>query len=240
MGWDAFGLPAENAAIERGLDPEEWTKRYVEKPVSSYQCLACTSFNIAPLCHLSNIQSMREQLDSLGLCFDWDRVGKKQRLVLVCSVMNDQLWPTVAFPNRKWPPVFRTTTSGRSICSSSCMKQDWHTRKRLRLLKLLLGLGYVLEVLSVVGKIILNIKSQQEDWALSSFSCLCLQAVVNWDPVDQTVLADEQVDENGRSWRSGAVVEQKMLKQWFIKTTNYAKVGLVGVPALDKWCLKGW
>lgn len=61
---------------------------------------------------------------------------------------------------------------------------------------------------------------------------------MNWDPVDQTVLADEQVDENGRSWRSGAVVEQKMLKQWFIKTTNYAKVGLVGVPALDKWCLK--
>lgn len=62
---------------------------------------------------------------------------------------------------------------------------------------------------------------------------------MNWDPVDQTVLADEQVDENGKSWRSGAVVEQMMLKQWFIKTTNYAKVVLFGVPVLDKWCLKG-
>ncbi|XP_054477694.1 probable leucine--tRNA ligase, mitochondrial [Anoplopoma fimbria] len=137
MGWDAFGLPAENAAIERGLDPEEWTK--------------------------SNIQSMREQLDSLGLCFNWDRE------VTTCL-----------------PDYYR-----------------WTQYLFVKLFEA--GLAY-----------------QKE-------------AVVNWDPVDQTVLADEQVDENGRSWRSGALVEQKLLKQWFIKTTNYAKPLLDALADLPEW-----
>lgn len=137
MGWDAFGLPAENAAIERGLDPEEWTKR--------------------------NIQSMREQLDSLGLCFNWDRE------VATCL-----------------PDYYR-----------------WTQYLFIKLFEA--GLAY-----------------QKE-------------AVVNWDPVDQTVLADEQVDENGRSWRSGALVEQKLLTQWFIKTTNYAKPLLDALADLPEW-----
>nr|XP_057940530.1 probable leucine--tRNA ligase, mitochondrial [Doryrhamphus excisus]XP_057940531.1 probable leucine--tRNA ligase, mitochondrial [Doryrhamphus excisus] len=137
MGWDAFGLPAENAAIERGLNPEDWTKR--------------------------NIQSMREQLDSLGLCFNWDRE------VTTCL-----------------PDYYK-----------------WTQYLFIKLFKA--GLAY-----------------QKE-------------AVVNWDPVDQTVLADEQVDENGRSWRSGAAVEQKMLTQWFIKTTNYGKPLLDALSDLPEW-----
>uniref|UniRef100_A0AAZ3Q3M9 leucine--tRNA ligase n=1 Tax=Oncorhynchus tshawytscha TaxID=74940 RepID=A0AAZ3Q3M9_ONCTS len=137
MGWDAFGLPAENAAIERGLDPEEWTK--------------------------SNIQSMREQLDSLGLCFNWDKE------VTTCL-----------------PDYYRWT--------------QWLFVKLFKA-----GLAY-----------------QKE-------------AVVNWDPVDQTVLADEQVDDKGRSWRSGALVEQKLLRQWFIKTTNYAKPLLDALAELPEW-----
>ncbi|XP_034554060.1 probable leucine--tRNA ligase, mitochondrial [Notolabrus celidotus] len=137
MGWDAFGLPAENAAIERGLDPEEWTN--------------------------SNIQSMREQLDSLSLCFNWDRE------VTTCL-----------------PDYYR-----------------WTQYLFIKLFEA--GLAY-----------------QKE-------------AVVNWDPVDQTVLADEQVDENGHSWRSGALVEQKMLTQWFIRTTNYAKPLLDALADLPEW-----
>ncbi|XP_030014647.1 leucine--tRNA ligase, mitochondrial [Sphaeramia orbicularis] len=137
MGWDAFGLPAENAAIERGLDPEEWTKR--------------------------NIESMREQLDSLGLCFNWDRE------VTTCL-----------------PDYYR-----------------WTQYLFIKLFEA--GLAY-----------------QKE-------------AVVNWDPVDQTVLADEQVDENGCSWRSGALVEQKLLTQWFIKTTNYGKPLLDALADLPEW-----
>lgn len=137
MGWDAFGLPAENAAIERGLDPEEWTK--------------------------SNIKSMREQLDNLGLCFNWDRE------VTTCL-----------------PDYYR-----------------WTQFLFVKLFRA--GLAY-----------------QKE-------------AVVNWDPVDQTVLADEQVDEGGRSWRSGALVEKKLLRQWFIKTTNYAKPLLDALADLPEW-----
>uniref|UniRef100_A0A8C5WIA1 leucine--tRNA ligase n=1 Tax=Leptobrachium leishanense TaxID=445787 RepID=A0A8C5WIA1_9ANUR len=137
MGWDAFGLPAENAAIERGLQPNSWTQ--------------------------SNIQDMREQLERIGLCFSWDRE------ITTCSE-DYYKWTQYLF-NKMYEA----------------------------------GLVY-----------------QKE-------------ALVNWDPVDQTVLANEQVDENGCSWRSGAKVEQKYLKQWFIKTTVFAKAMRDALADLPEW-----
>lgn len=139
IGWDAFGLPAENAAIQRGIAPEEWTEQ--------------------------NIHQMKKQLMDLGCSFDW-----KHEL---------------------------------STCSPSYYK--WTQKLFLMLHKE--GLAYQ------------NVAS------------------VNWDPVDKTVLADEQVDANGCSWRSGAKVEKKLLKQWFVKTTAFAQQLLEG---LDNPTLKDW
>ena len=124
MGWDAFGLPAENAAIERNIHPAKWTQ--------------------------SNIAQMKVQLDALGILFDWDKE------IATCS-----------------PSYYKWT--------------QWMFLQFMDA-----GLAY-----------------QKE-------------AVVNWDPIDMTVLANEQVDSEGISWRSGAKVERKQLRQWFLKITDYA------------------
>ena len=137
MGWDAFGLPAENAAIDRGIPPAKWT--------------------------FQNIAQMREQLKQLGLSIDWERE------VATCS-----------------PDYYKWT--------------QW-----LFLQFLDAGLAY-----------------QKE-------------AAVNWDPIDRTVLANEQVDSEGRSWRSGAIVERKLLKQWFFKITDYAEKLLQDLDQLEGW-----
>ncbi|WP_424102229.1 leucine--tRNA ligase [Moorena producens] len=137
MGWDAFGLPAENAAIARGIHPAKWT----------YQ----------------NISQMRSQLKRLGLSYDWD-----------CEV---------------------------TTCSPDYYK--WTQWIFLQFFNA--GLAY-----------------QKE-------------AAVNWDPVDQTVLANEQVDSEGRSWRSGAKVERKLLRQWFLKITDYAEELLKDLDTLTGW-----
>ncbi|MEP6490084.1 leucine--tRNA ligase [Microcoleus vaginatus GB2-A3] len=137
MGWDAFGLPAENAAIERGIPPAKWT--------------------------YENIAQMKGLFRRLGISFDWTKE------VTTCS-----------------PDYYRWT--------------QWIFLQFLEA-----GLAY-----------------QKE-------------AAVNWDPIDQTVLANEQVDNEGRSWRSGAKVERKLLRQWFLKITDYAEQLLNDLDKLPDW-----
>ncbi|MEC8314889.1 MAG: leucine--tRNA ligase [Pseudomonadota bacterium] len=136
MGWDAFGLPAENAAINNKVQPSDWT--------------------------LENIQSMKKQLTRLGFAYDWERE---------ISTSNSSYY--------KW--------------------EQWFFQQMLDK-----GLAY------------------QEE------------AEVNWDPIDQTVLANEQVID-GKGWRSGADVEKKTLKQWFLKITDYAEELLDGTDKLTGW-----
>jgi len=136
MGWDAFGLPAENAAMERNIDPRAWT--------------------------YDNIATMREALKQLGLSIDWSRE------FATCD-----------------PEYYG-------------QQQDWFID--------LWGRGLVYR----------------------------REGVVNWDPVDMTVLANEQVVD-GRGWRSGAVVEKRKLNQWFLRITDYADALLEGLKTLDRW-----
>jgi leucyl-tRNA synthetase len=136
MGWDAFGMPAENAAMEKKVHPKAWT--------------------------YSNIDNMRSQLKLLGLSIDWSRE------FATCD-----------------PSYY-----GR--------QQQWF----LKLWKQ--GLVYRKE------------------------------GVVNWDPVDQTVLANEQVID-GRGWRSGALVEKRKLTQWFLRITQYADDLVEALKGLDRW-----
>jgi leucyl-tRNA synthetase len=136
MGWDAFGMPAENAAMERGVHPKGWT--------------------------YDNIANMRAELKRLGLSIDWSRE------LATCD-------PAYYGQQQRW------------------------------FLKLLeRGLVYRKE------------------------------GVVNWDPVDNTVLANEQVID-GRGWRSGAVVEKRKLTQWFLRITDYADALIEGLDTLDRW-----
>ncbi|KZD12932.1 leucine--tRNA ligase [Oceanibaculum pacificum] len=136
MGWDAFGLPAENAAIENKVHPAKWT--------------------------YENIASMRTQLQGMGLSYDWERE------IATCH-----------------PDYYR---------HEQRMFLDFHKA----------GLAY-----------------RKESW-------------VNWDPVENTVLANEQVID-GRGWRSGALVEKKLLSQWFLKITDYAEELLQAIQTLERW-----
>ena len=136
MGWDAFGMPAENAARENDLDPKEWTNK--------------------------NILTMKNQLKKLGLSIDWERE------ISTCS-------------------------------------EEYYKHQQIFFLELYeKGLVY-----------------RKENY-------------VNWDPVDQTVLANEQVID-GKGWRSGAVVERKKLNQWFFNISKFSQELLDGLDDLKKW-----
>ena len=136
MGWDAFGLPAENAAIKNNSAPAKWT----------YQ----------------NIDYMKNQLKSLGFGYDWSRE--------LATCKKDYY---------RWEQWFFTQLYEKGLVYKK-------------------------------------------------------NATVNWDPVDQTVLANEQVID-GRGWRSGAIVERKEIPQWFIKITDYAEELLNDLDQLEEW-----
>ncbi len=136
MGFDAFGLPAENAALEHKIHPETWT--------------------------LKNIEQMRAELKSIGLSIDWDREV------------------------------------------ATCLPNYYKHEQKIFLDFVKNGLAY-----------------QKESY-------------VNWDPIDQTVLANEQVID-GRGWRSGALVEKKKLKQWFLKVSDFSEELLSELKNLPGW-----
>ncbi|MBK5963055.1 leucine--tRNA ligase [Thiocystis minor] len=136
MGWDAFGLPAENAAIQHGIPPSQWTR--------------------------ANIAYMKDQLKSLGFGYDW------KRELATCD-----------------PDYYR-----------------WEQWLFTRLMEK--GLAYR------------------------------AKTTVNWDPIDQTVLANEQVID-GRGWRSGAPVEKREIEQWLVRITDYAQELLDALDGLDGW-----
>jgi len=136
MGWDSFGMPAENAARQNNLDPKDWTEK--------------------------NISTMKIQLKKLGLSIDWDRE------ISTCS-------------------------------------PDYYKHQQQFFLELYdKGLVY-----------------RKENY-------------VNWDPIDQTVLANEQVID-GKGWRSGAPVERKKLSQWFFNISKFSNELLEGLDQLDEW-----
>ena len=136
MGWDSFGMPAENAAIENKTNPKSWTEE--------------------------NIKNMRQQLKSIGLSIDWNRE------------------------------------------ISTCSKEYYKHQQ----------------------KIFIDLYKKNLIYKKDSY--------VNWDPVDNTVLANEQVID-GKGWRSGAIIEKRMLSQWFLKITAFAEELLEDLDDLDNW-----
>ena len=136
MGWDSFGMPAENAARQNNLDPKTWTE--------------------------SNIETMRSQLKKLGLSIDWEKE------------------------------------------ISTCSPEYYKHQQEFFLDLYDKGLVY-----------------RKENY-------------VNWDPIDQTVLANEQVVD-GKGWRSGAIVERKKLNQWFFNISKFSEELLQGLDGLDNW-----
>lgn len=181
MGWDAFGLPAENAAIRQKTNPAILIKRFAA--------------------------NYKRQMNMIGTSYDWSREINSS----TPEYYRWTQWIFLRLYNSWYDPRL---DKARPVAD---LEQELAARGTADLLLPLTAPQFTADEWNSMSP------QQQQDF-LRSFRLAYLgEATVNWDPVDKTVIANEEVDTEGRAWRSGALVERKTLKQWFFRITAYAE-----------------